>query len=86
MTDLSTGATQTRPDLSKSTGANRLTDPKAAWKIPDPREYMKIKYSAPTGACKCGECQLVPPEMLMVWSAEIESLRAQVKQLRIVRP
>ena len=37
---------------------------KEAWKIPSPRDYLAIKYSAPPGTCKCGECQLVPPEML----------------------
>lgn len=40
-----------------------------------PREYLKIKYSAPTGACKCGNCQLVPPEKLVAWADELERLR-----------
>lgn len=51
-------------------------DPK--WKIPSPRDYLAIKYSAPPGACKCGECQLVPPEMLMTWEAQIKALTEQV--------
>jgi hypothetical protein len=45
-----------------------------------PREYLKIKYAAPTGACKCGNCQLVPPEMLAAWDDEIERLRAVLKR------
>lgn len=56
------------------------------WEIRRPREYLKIKYSAPAGACKCGECQLVPPEMLMTWDAQIEALSAHVKRLRVIRP
>lgn len=56
------------------------------WKIPRPRSYLAIKYSAPSGACKCGECQLVPPEMLMTWDAEIAALNDQIKQLRIRQP
>lgn len=42
----------------------------------DPREYLKIKYSAPTGACKCGKCQLVPPEALARWQDELEGALA----------
>jgi hypothetical protein len=56
------------------------------WEIPSPRKYLAIKYSTPPGTCKCGECQLVPPEMLMVWDAEIQSLKDQVKHLRIIKP
>lgn len=37
-----------------------------------PSEYLKIKYSAPTGACKCGGCQLVPVEVLRRWAQQIE--------------
>lgn len=40
-----------------------------------PREYLKIKYSAPTNACKCGNCQLVPPENLGTWAVEIEQMQ-----------
>lgn len=58
---------------------------RAAWKIPSPRDYLAIKYSAPPGTCKCGDCQLVPPEMLMTWAAEIDALKAQVKHLRVVK-
>lgn len=56
------------------------------WKIPRPREYLKIKYAAPTGACKCGDCQLVPPEMLMTWDAEIQRLNDKLKHLRVISP
>jgi hypothetical protein len=38
-----------------------------------PREYLKIKYSAPTGACKCANCQLVPPERLQAWALKLEA-------------
>ncbi len=27
-------------------------------------EYLKIKYAAPSDACKCGNCQLVPVEVI----------------------
>lgn len=59
---------------------------KKDWAIPMPRDYLAIKYSAPTDACKCGDCQLVPAEMLMTWDAEIKTLREMVKCLRVVKP
>lgn len=42
----------------------------------DPSEYLKLKYQAPPGACKCGNCQLVPPEMLAKWEKELSQFRA----------
>lgn len=44
-----------------------------------PREYLKIKYSAPPGTCKCGNCQLVPPAALEMWAQQLEALRAILK-------
>jgi hypothetical protein len=48
-----------------------------------PGEYLKIRYSAPTGACKCGNCQLVPPEKLAGWDTEIRRLWAENEKLRV---
>jgi hypothetical protein len=53
------------------------------WELPMPRQYLAMKYTVPPGACKCGECQLVPPEMLAAWDAEIKQLRATLKSLRV---
>jgi hypothetical protein len=53
---------------------------KEAGKAPSPREYLKFKYSAPSDCCKCGNCQLVPPDMLSSWAAEMESLRYALSQ------
>lgn len=69
--------------FDKARGA--IVTERSAWKIPSPRDYLAVKYSAPPGTCKCGECQLVPPEMLATWAAEIEALQAQVKYLRVVK-
>lgn len=48
----------------------------------DPGEYLKIRYSAPRSACKCGNCQLVPPEDLAKWDDELRVLRAAMKTRR----
>jgi len=40
------------------------------------REYLKIKYSAPADACKCGNCQLVPPEVIQSTAHTTEALIA----------
>lgn len=37
-----------------------------------PSEYLKIKYAAPSDACKCGNCQLVPPEALAGWQSKLD--------------
>lgn len=39
-----------------------------------PSEYLKIKYSAPPEACKCGDCQLVPASVLRGWVDRFEQL------------
>jgi hypothetical protein len=44
-----------------------------------PRDYTAFKYSAPPGTCKCGNCQLVPPEKLKSWADEIELLQAALR-------
>lgn len=43
----------------------------------DPNEYLKMKYTPPTGTCKCENCQLVPIEQLMARQHEIEKLRVR---------
>lgn len=47
-----------------------------------PAEYLKIKYAAPTGACKCGDCQLVPHKVIREWADEIERLQQENKELK----
>lgn len=54
----------------------------------DPREYCKMRYSAPPECCKCGHCQLVPLAQLRHWSDtigrmddQIDSLQASIKVL-----
>lgn len=46
----------------------------------EPREYLKLKYM---GECKCGNCQLVPPEKLEQWAQERDMLIAQLRRLAI---
>lgn len=41
-----------------------------------PSEYLKIKYAAPTGACKCDNCQLVPHPVLREWVDRYETVSA----------
>lgn len=48
----------------------------------DPREYCKMRYSAPPECCKCGNCQLVPPARLVQWSDTIERLDEEADALR----
>jgi hypothetical protein len=48
----------------------------------DPREFCKIRYSAPPECCKCGNCQLVPPEHLINWSDQLEVLSDEIENLR----
>lgn len=45
----------------------------------DPIEYLKLKYM---GECKCGNCQLVPPEQLKAWSAERDALVRALDELQ----
>ena len=47
----------------------------------DPGEYLKLKYM---GDCKCGNCQLVPPEDLLRWDNELRELRALVVSIHRV--
>ena len=42
-------------------------------------EYLKLKYAAPSEACKCGNCQLVPPEVIWRTIGTIDGLTDALK-------
>lgn len=46
------------------------------------REYTAFRYIAPKGACKCGDCQLVPHEVVSHYADEIDRITAERDALR----
>jgi hypothetical protein len=51
-----------------------------------PREYLKFKYSAPSECCKCGNCQLVPPDVLARWAQEQEAMAKALEKIAAMDP
>lgn len=45
-------------------------------------EYLKLKYAAPSEACKCGNCQLVPTEVIWRTIGTIDGLTDALKAVR----
>lgn len=74
------GRVEARKNVTLSTVSKKTEE--ASWEIPTPRKYLAIKYASPPGVCKCGECHLVPPEMLMAWEAQIKALVSELKEYR----
>lgn len=71
----------TREDYERKMAALKEPNPNRR-PVPSPREYLKIKYSAPSGGCKCGNCQLVPPEMLEAWATQLDIAVAALHQIK----
>lgn len=45
------------------------------------RNYLKFRYSAPSTACKCGNCQLVPLSEVSRFVAEQDALVKALEQM-----
>ena len=38
-----------------------------------------MRYAAPTDACKCGDCQLVPTAVVREWADQFDAMLAALK-------